>query len=106
MYHSLLLGPDGTGTSAYNFSERLNVRLFEPREGTELSVIVPSGKENNIVGSVRSEFRNGFLRVYSSTQSIGIDSVKLYSSKYKVEAAHGVTDVVHDKEISFVVKSK
>jgi alpha-glucosidase (family GH31 glycosyl hydrolase) len=88
----LCLGPEGVGRPDYEFAKMVEVRAYELAEGQTVKAEVPTGKGNDIAGTVEVEKVGEKVFVKVSEGSIGLTSVSAFvqgkETKQQVEGGN------------------
>ncbi|KAG6884938.1 hypothetical protein C0993_007120 [Termitomyces sp. T159_Od127] len=76
----LCLGPQGTGRPDYDYSQGLEVHLYEPVKGKSYEVNVPRGKGAELVGVIRAERTSGEIKVTVSGEQTEIATIRVFDN--------------------------
>ncbi|KAG6896109.1 hypothetical protein C0992_010250, partial [Termitomyces sp. T32_za158] len=74
----LCLGPQGKGRPDYDYSQGLEVQLFEPVEGKSYEANVPRGKGAELVGVIRAERTSREIKVTVSGEQTEITTISVF----------------------------
>jgi len=74
----MLFGPRGTKRPDYDYTQDLEVRIYELGEGEAAEASVPSGKGEEIAGVVNANRAQGKLRVWVSEGALTISVIALF----------------------------
>ncbi|KAG5732816.1 Alpha-xylosidase [Termitomyces sp. T112] len=76
----LCLGPQGTGRPDYDYSQGLEVQLYELAEGVSYEVNIPRGKGSEIVGVVRAERTSGEIKMTISGEQTEVATLSIFGN--------------------------
>ncbi|KAG6853200.1 hypothetical protein C0991_006149 [Blastosporella zonata] len=85
----LLLGPQGKGRPDYDYSEGIEVQLYELADGESYEANVPRGKGSEIVGVVRAEKSSGEIKVTISGGNTEVATISVFSGGITVKSVVG-----------------
>lgn len=85
----LCLGPQGTGRPDYDYSQGLEVQLYEPVEGKSYEANVPHGKRAEFVGVIQAERTSGEIKVTVSGEQTEIATISVFGNDIKATRVIG-----------------
>ncbi|KAG6831490.1 hypothetical protein H0H87_005057 [Tephrocybe sp. NHM501043] len=85
----LLLGPKGTGRPDYDYSQGIEVQLYELAEGQVYEANIPRGKGADIVGVVRAERSSGGIKVTVSGGNAELATINVFGGDISVKSVAG-----------------
>lgn len=75
----ICLGPERTGRPDYDYSQNIEVRIYELAEGQSVEIDIPHGKGLDIVGRVRAERTSGEIKVAMADRQGGISVISIFN---------------------------
>ncbi|PFH52383.1 glycoside hydrolase family 31 protein [Amanita thiersii Skay4041] len=91
----LCLGPDGAGRPDYDYSNGLEIRVYELEEGRTAEIDIPAGKGAKIAGGLRAERTGNIVQVRIVEGDIDVARVWVSNGREVVEMANSHSVQVH-----------
>lgn len=81
----LLLGPERTGRPDYDYTQGLEVQIYELAEGQTIEADVPLGKGAHVSATIRVERKSGEIKVNVLNGASSISSINLFGANVIVK---------------------
>lgn len=85
----LCLGPERIGRPDYDYSENIQVQIYELADGQSVETDVPRGKGLEIAGKIRAERAAGVIKVTVAGGLSGISTISIFSTGESVKDVVG-----------------
>lgn len=101
----LILGPEGTGTASYELSKRLEVRIYELREGGAVTGLIPTGQGVDIASTIIAEKIDSKIHIkVEPPNEASITVIRLFSCKYRILGSNDNAIRVNEGESDVVIE--